>query len=315
MLAFDSWKPRFLALPGVRDATKANFLPGSKVIQVIAADFNGEPISQLDEVTVGYDYPEVMGMHFVAGRSFNPAYGQDSNGVVVNETAARRYHLYALVGKPWIENWIILGIVKDFNQRGFETATEPTAIRIETRHSNPTDHILLKVDGRRLPQTIAALNAMWTDIEPGFPLEYHFLDEQFNQMFLQYRQMDVVFMAFAGLTLFIALLGIFVLSAFLALQRSKEIGIRKVLGASVQGVIRLLNRDFLILVLLADVIALPVLWFLSQQWLQGFAYRIPLPWFAFAGTVLLTLGCTLATVSFQAWKAATADPVKALKYE
>ena len=230
MTTFEGQRQRLLALPGVQMATKVNFLPGDKAIQVQAGRYNGESVPTLDVVTVGYDFFEVMGMHFIKGRPFTRGFGQDSAGIIVNETAARLYHLDTLLGKPWMNGWPVLGIVKDVNQRGFETAAEPTAYHIEIQNSNSTDHILLKVDGHRLPETIRALTGIWKDIEPGFPLDYHFMDDQFSRMFIQYRQMDVVFMAFSGLTLFIALLGIFVLSAFIALQRSREIGIRKSIG-------------------------------------------------------------------------------------
>ena len=307
-------KQTLLSLPGVRLVSKANYLPGDRGMQVIATNFHGERVEDLDVVTVGYDYFEVMGMRLEKGRFFNPTYGLDSNSMVINEAAAKRYRVPSL-GTPWIDDMPIVGVVRDINQRGFEAAAEPTMYRIENENTNRCDKVLLKVDAARVPEAIKGLNKAWPDIEPGFPIEYHFLDEQFNRMFRQYRQVDILFTAFSALTLFIALLGIFVLSAFMALQRSREIGIRKVLGASVTGMIRLLSRDFVLLVLIANAIALPFLWVLGQQWLQGFAYRVSLPWFAFAGTVVLTLGCTLITVSIQAWKAAVADPVKALKYE
>ncbi|TDW99713.1 ABC transporter permease [Dinghuibacter silviterrae] len=311
---WDATRQRLLSLPGVRMVSKVNYLPGDVGMQVIGREYNGEPVKNLDVITVGYDYFEVMGIRLDKGRFFNSAYGLDSNSLVLNQTAARQYHIPAL-GTPWIDHMPIVGIVGDINQRGFETPVEPTAYMIESDNTNACNNVLLKIDASRLPQTIRALNTAWLDIEPGFPLEYHFLDQQFDRMFLQYHQMDILFTAFSALTLGIALLGIFVLSAFIALQRSREIGIRKVLGASVQEVVRLLSTDFLVLVLLANAIALPCLYVLGQRWLQGFPYRVTLPWFAFAGTLVLTLACTLITVSIQAWKAAMSDPVKALKYE
>ncbi|HTJ14286.1 MAG TPA: ABC transporter permease [Dinghuibacter sp.] len=311
---WEETKNRLSSLPGVRIVSKVNYLPGDKEMQVIGSDVQGEHVDGLDVVTVGYDYFEAMGMQLKKGRFFNSSYGLDSNSLILNETALRHYKTPVL-GHPWLNKMTIVGIVGDINQRGFERAAEPTVYQIESDNTNPCTHVILKVDGTNLPLTIKQLTAAWKEIEPGFPLEYHFLDEQFNRMYQKYREMDTLFTAFSSLTLLIALLGIFVLSAFIALQRTKEIGIRKVLGASVNGVITLLSRDFLILVLVANAIALPVIWVLGRQWLQSFAYQDGMPWYAFAGTVALTLLCTLVTVSIQAWKAAVADPVKALKYE
>jgi putative ABC transport system permease protein len=307
-------KQTLLSLPGVRLVSKANYLPGDRGIQIISRGYKGETVQDLDVVTVGYDYFEVMGMRLQKGRFFNEAYALDSNSMVINEAASKHYKVPPL-GTPWIDDMPVVGIVENINQRGFESAAEPTMYQIESDNTNRCDNVILKVDPTHLPELIKGLNIAWRDIEPNFPMEYHFLDEQFNRMLAQYRQVDILFTAFSALTLFIALLGIFVLSAFMALQRRREIGIRKVLGASIGGMIRLLSRDFVLLVLVADAIALPFLWILGQQWLQAFAYRVSLPWFAFAGTVVLTLACTLITVSIQAWKAAVADPVKALKYE
>ena len=311
---WEQTKQQLLSLPGVRLVSKANYLPGDRGMQVIDRDYHGEHINDLDVVTVGYDYFETMGMRLVKGRFFSQNYGMDSNSLVLNETAAKRFTIPGL-GKPWIDDMHVVGVAGDVNQRGFESAAEPTIYLIESKNTNRCDQVILKVDGANVRETVKGLTAAWKDIEPGFPLEYHFLDEQFNQLFRRYREMDILFTAFSSLTLAIALLGIFVLSAFIALQRTKEIGIRKVLGASVNGMITLLSRDFLVLVLIANAFALPVIWLLGARWLQGFAYRISLPWYALAGTVALTLTCTLVTVSIQAWKAAVADPVKSLKYE
>jgi putative ABC transport system permease protein len=312
---FDDFKKQMLNVPGVRLVSRVNFLPGDKAIQVIGSQYQGKMLGGINMVVVGYDYFETMGTHFIKGRSFNQSFGTDSTSIIVNETAERQFHLQQLLGKPWIQDRPIIGVIKDITQRGFENKQEPTVYVIETDNTNYATNVILKVDGNNLDQTIAGLKAVWSNVEPAFPMEYHFLDEQFAQMFNTYRQMDTVFVIFATLTLFIALLGIFVLAAFMAAHRTKEIGVRKVLGASVLQIIQMLNREFVILVIIANVIALPILYLLGKQWLQGFAYRVTLPWLAFGGTMLITLLCTVITVSIQARAAAIANPVKALKHE
>ncbi len=312
---FSDFKRQMLNVPGVKLASRVNFLPGDKSIQVIGSQFQGKTLAGINMVVVDYDYFETMGTHFIKGRPFNQSFGMDSNSIIVNETAEKQFQLQQMLGKPWIQDRPVVGVIKDITQRGFENKPEPTVYIIETENTNDASNVILKVDGKNLDQTIAGLKNVWRNVEPGFPMEYHFLDEQFGKMFSTYKQMDRVFVIFASLTLFIALLGIFVLAAFMAAHRTKEIGVRKVLGASVLQIIQMLNREFVALVIIANVIALPVLFVLGKQWLRGFAYQITLPWMAFWGTLVITLLCTILTVSIQARAAAVANPVKALKHE
>lgn len=308
-------RQRLLKLQGVQLVSRVNYTPGDKDMQVIGRDFNGTAVSSLNTVTIDYGYADVVGLRMVEGRFFDAAHAADSNGIVVNETAAKRFELRKLLGKPWIGGHILLGIVKDFTQRSAEAAAEPLIFVMPGGEGNTPDKFILKVQSNDIPQTMERIRQAWQTIEPEFPLQYTWLDQQFGQLFLQYQQMDNIFMAFAGITLFIALLGIFVLAAYMAQQRTREIGVRKVLGASMTQLVQLLNKEFVLLVLIANCIALPVLWLLASRWLQGFAYRIALPWMAFVATLLITIVCTILTVSIQAWKAAKADPIKALKYE
>lgn len=312
---FPDIKRQMLNVPGVKLVSRVNYLPGDKLIQSIGRDYQGKFLNDINVVTIDYDYFEIMGAHFIKGRSYNESFSTDSSAIIVNETAEKRFQLQNLLNKPWIEDRPIVGIISDMTQKGFETRPEATVYWIEGDRTNYVTNVIVKVDTRNLDQTLVGLKSIWSRVEPSFPMEYHFLDEQFDKMFNKYQQMDTVFLVFAGLTLFIALLGIFVLAAFMAAHRTKEIGVRKVLGASVLQIIRMLNREFVILVIIANAIALPILYVLGKQWVQGFAFQISLPWIAFAGTLGITLACTIITVSIQARAAAVANPVKALKHE
>jgi putative ABC transport system permease protein len=173
----------------------------------------------------------------------------------------------------------------------------------------------IKFRGGDVQNTIATVSVLWKKYSPDQPIRYTFLDEQFANMYADVQRTGSIFTSFAVLAIIIACLGLFALSAFMAEQRSKEIGIRKVLGASVQGIARLLSLDFVKLVLLAIVIASPIAWWGMNKWLQDFAYQVPLSWWIFVLAGLGAILIALATVSFQSVKAALANPIKSLRSE
>jgi putative ABC transport system permease protein len=206
----------------------------------------------------------------------------------------------------------VVGVVKDYHQRSLRNSHEPIIFMGDQRNS---DYFSLKIDPANIRQTIEATKADYEARFPGNPFEYFFLDEYFNRQYQADQQFGQAFAFFAGLAIFVACLGLFGLASFTTGQRTKEIGVRKVLGASVRDILLLLSTDFMRLVLVAFVAALPVAWYIMHQWLQTYAFRTGLPWWLFIGAGVFVLLVALLTVSFQSIKAALSNPVKSLRNE
>ncbi|MEJ2636783.1 MAG: hypothetical protein P8184_16015, partial [Calditrichia bacterium] len=211
-----------------------------------------------------------------------------------------------------IFNYRIIGVIKDFNFSSLHSKIGPLAIYFDPRE---IQYLLIKLAPGNLSASVKSIESDWSRIAPGFPFEFNFLDDQINKMYLAEQQVGKVINSFSFLALFIACLGLFGLASFTAEQRTKEIGIRKVLGASVPGTVMLLAKEFTRYVLYANLIAWPVAWYVMNRWLQNFAYRIDIGWWVFALAGGLALLIAILTVSAQAIKAALANPVESLRYE
>jgi putative ABC transport system permease protein len=202
--------------------------------------------------------------------------------------------------------------MKDFHYRSLQANIKPLSMVIEPEAE---DLVNVNVASTDLPKTLAAIESKWKQMIPARPFSYTFLDDNFNKQYLNEDRFEKLFFNFAILAIFISCLGLLGLASYSTLQRTKEIGIRKVLGASVTGITSLLSKDFLKLVLIALVIASPIAWFGMHKWLQGFAYRIDIGFWVFLLAGVLAISIALLTVSFQAIKAAVANPVKSLRSE
>ena len=237
---------------------------------------------------------------------------------MINEAAARQYG-YAnpadAVGKKfdqWGRKGEIIGVVKDFNYISLHRAIEPLTLPFEAYASR---YISLKVKGDDLPKTVAEVGQVWKRLAPHRPFLYSFLDEDFNKQYESDFRFREIFTTFSVLAIMIACLGLLGLATYTAEQRTKEIGIRKVLGADVRTIVGLLSRDFVKLVLVAILLATPVAWYGMNKWLEGFAYQVPIHWWIFGIAGALAVLIALITISFQAIKAALMDPVKSLRSE
>jgi putative ABC transport system permease protein len=212
---------------------------------------------------------------------------------------------------------LIAGVVGDFNVQGLERGVQPMVYTIGNKACifQSGGGILIKLNSADLKGSISAITMAWQKIEPDFPISYSFLDENFQKLFISYQRLEKIITFFALVALLIAAMGLFALTAFLAGQRTREIGIRKVLGAGVGSLTALLSKDFLKLVLIAIIITMPIAWWAMNKWLQNFAYRIHLSWWMFiiAGIVIAII--SIITVSSQAIKAATANPARSLRSE
>ena len=259
-------------------------------------------------------YLKTLDIKLSSGRNFSYQMASDSNAVIINQAMANRLNLKDPVGKRITNGYGIypvIGVVQDFNFESMRGNIDPLVLHFGLSPSI----VSIKVAGTNMNATVASVSALWKKYSPDQPIRYTFLDEQFANMYADVQRTGYIFTSFAILAIIIACLGLFALSAFMAEQRSREIGIRKVLGASVQGITTLLSKDFIKLVLLAIVIASPIAWWGMTKWLQAFAYKIPLSWWMFAIAGLGAIVIALATVSFQSIKAALMNPVKSLRSE
>ncbi len=260
-------------------------------------------------------------MKTIAGRGFSRDFATDKHAVLLNESAIKElgYAKPADAVGQWLhgdQNSIdtvqCIGVVADYHHQGLQKSIHPLALLLRT---GPPNFYSIKIRPGSTPQTIADIKKTWESHFPADPFQYFFLDDYFNKQYTENERFGTVFGLFAGLAIIIACLGLLGLSAYNVIQRTKEIGIRKVLGASVQHLLLILSRDFLLLVAIAFVIAVPLTWWAMSSWLQEFAYRIDIGWPTFAIAGILAFGIALITVGLQAFKATLANPVKSLRTE
>lgn len=265
---------------------------------------------------VGYDFAKTMNIKMVDGRDFSKDFAADTANYIINEAAARMMKMKDPVGKQvkfWMGNGTIVGVLKDFHLASFHSAIKPL-ILVSYKGQN-TEYMMVRTQPEKTTEAIAHLEKTTRKFNPAYPFSYHFLDEDYERMYRSEMIVNTLIRYFGFLAILISCLGLLGLAAFTAEQRTKEIGIRKVLGANVASVIALLSKDFIKLVLAAFVVACPVSWYIMNKWLSGFAYHIDLTWgiFVLAGSAALFIA--LFTVSFQSIKAALTNPVKSLQTE
>ncbi len=309
-------------IPTVTSAAFSRSVPGSYFPNAGTGmeDPKGEMIFRSQPVfQVGIDFINHYDLELVAGRSYSREYPSDStSALVINEAAAKQYG-YAnpadAVGKKfdqWGRAGEVIGVVKDFNYISLHRSIEPLTLPFEAYASR---YMTLKVTGKDLPGTIAQIEGVWNRVAPHRPFLYSFLDADFNRQYESDFRFRQIFTTFSVLAILIACLGLLGLATYTAEQRTKEIGIRKVLGANIGSIVGLLSKDFIKLVLVAILVATPVAWFAMNKWLEGFAYQVPVHWWVFLVSGVLAVIVALVTISFQAVKAAMLNPVKSLKSE
>jgi ABC-type antimicrobial peptide transport system permease subunit len=265
------------------------------------------------------EYISTTGMQLLEGRDFQPTIGADSLNAVITESLAKLMGPGSALGKTLItEDWgypnvKVIGVVKDFVYGNMYGSPDPVVF-----FGTPKYASVLYVRTKAqigLEQAVTTIGAVIKKSNPGYPFDYRFVDDQFNQLFAAETMMSKLARVFAALAILISCLGLFGLAAYTAERRTKEIGIRKVLGASVAGLTGLLSKDFLQLVVLSCLIAFPVAWWVLSNWLQNYEYRVNIHWWVFAAAGVLSVLIALFTVSFQAIKAAIANPAKSLRTE
>ena len=318
---YNSIRNEFLSSPYILNVSRhsANVVGGLGNGWTTTQDINGNAIStSCYTMNVDADYFNTYGMKLAAGRFFSKDFPTDTTkGVIVNEAAVRTFGWKKpenAIGKRFDtgkDARYVIGVVKDFN---FEALHKPVeALRIG--FAKQGSEISLKIDANHIDEALSYVKKTWKNLVPAVPLEYSFIDDRIKEQYNNAQNLQTVFYVFAGLSLFIACLGLFGLSVFVVERKVKEIGIRKVLGADVPGIVGLISKDFVKLILVAVLIATPLSWYFMNKWLNDFAYRIRIEWWMFVAAGLIALLIALITVSFKAIKAALMNPVKSLRTE
>jgi len=332
--SYESLKNELMEIPGVKKLAGADgMIGGQNWTNSMRA--KGSLNAQLvNFLTVGYDFLNVMGIEVKEGRGFSKQFPADtiqegergtserqSGSIIFNETAVKQLGIAnPVIGKQivWNENedttynLTVVGVVKDFHFTSLRSEIKPFAFVMEP----PREGLLtLKLDASNLQSSIAQIEKKWNKFSPDRPFQYSFLDETFSRLYQSEERFKKVFLNITALAIIIACLGLFGLAAFVTEQRTKEIGIRKVLGASVSNITTLLSKDFLKLIVVAVVIASPVAWWVMNKWLQDFTYRINIGIWVFIAAGIVALMIALMTVSFHAIKSAITNPVKSLRSE
>jgi putative ABC transport system permease protein len=317
----DAIKTELRKIPGVAGATASWMVPGAgrpeALARVEVPDGTRREI-MMPVYPVDTDFLPLYNLQIIAGRNFSPDFATDAKeAFIVNETAVRELGYAApqeIVGKSfyeWGQEGRVIGVVKDFHYTSLHEKIRPMNFLL----GSIPDYLTLRLSGENLQQTMAEVESAWQRLAPQRPFDYRFLDEAFGAQYRAEQRFNRIVGSFSLLAIFIACLGLFGLASFAAERRIKEIGIRKVLGATVPNVIGLLSKDFVTLVLLANLLAWPVAWYAMQNWLQNFAYRVDIGWWVFVLAGGLAFVIALLTVSAQAIRAALANPVEALRYE
>jgi putative ABC transport system permease protein len=314
---------RLRQTPGVVKVGTTGATPGQGIGKNLmkVEDNDGKMTDRgVDLFTADYDFLETMGMTVIEGRNFSRDVSSDTTlAILVNESMVKRMGWKSPIGKKFIfgggpnPEKQVVGVVKDYHQNSLYDAIEPLIIIL--RVNNPA--LVVKTAEGDVRESIASIEKTWNEVNPTYPLEYKFLDQDFDSQYKSDEKRSQIFTAFSILTITIACLGLLGLAAFTTEQRYKEIGIRKVIGASVNGLVMLMSREFFLLVGIGMLLAFPAAWYFTDTWLQNFAYRIALEgeWLTFVVSALLAFVITLITVGFHVVRAASTNPVKALRDE
>lgn len=316
---YETFKQELSRLPGIAAVTRSTNAPSHIGTHFYDLDWEGkDPAARVVGIHngIGYDYLDMMKIPVLEGRGFSRNYPTDSSTVLINETAAKLIGYKDPIGK-WItffqQRKTIIGVVKDFHLRSLHDPIQPLVLYLA--ENTDWGNTLVKIEPGRTPQALAGMEKLFKQLEPGFPFRYYFSDEQYQRLYASEQTVSRISDLFSFLAITISCLGLLGLTMFTVEQRRKEIGVRKVIGARVTDIVALLSTDIIRLVLAAALVATPLAWFLMDKWLQGFAYRITINAWIFLAAALAALFIALLTISYQAVRAALANPVNSLRSE
>ena len=317
----ETFKQEVTSLANIKSFTASSNVPGVEIFWG-QGSYSEDQVREESEVMylvgIDHNFLESFSLPLLAGSSFTPDLKESRTEAIVNRAAVKRYgysNPQDIIGKTIYisrDSLCVMGVIENFNQMSLKTNVIPLAFPLVLNRSR---FFSMKVSTGNLQSTISQIEQVWEDILPGNPFDYFFLDDHFNKQYTKDIQFGKVFGVFSGLAILIACMGLFTLSSFSAIQRTKEIGVRKVMGASVSSIVSLLAKDFLKLVGISVLIAIPVIYFIMNSWLQSFAYRISISfWVLLLSAVIVSFIATL-TIAYQTVKTAISNPVQALKYE
>jgi putative ABC transport system permease protein len=320
-----TFREEVVKIAGVTNATMTGYLPtnGWRNDNPVFADptLDQKRAVSMQTWDVDEQYIPTLGMELVTGRNFSKEFLTDSSAIIINEAAAKMYgftepigkNLYFLrdIGNKNVSVLHVIGIIKDFNFSSFRRQVTPLALVYGENAGNTA----IRLSSTNMPRLVTQIERLYKELAPGQPFDYTFMDEDFNNLYRTEQRMGVIAISFSSLAILIACLGLFGLAAYAAEQRTKEIGIRKVLGATVSNITAMLSKDFLKLVTVAAVIAFPLAWWVMHSWLQDFAYRTNISWWVFIMAGVVAALIAVFTVSFQTIRAALMNPVKSLRNE
>jgi len=320
-----TFRNELMQISGVQDATMTGYLP-TNLNRSNSAFFTSPAIDPKSAISmqiwnVDENYIPTLDMKMLEGRNFSSRFPTDSSAIIINDAAAiflgvkdpinKKLYNPAYIKQGNLQEFHIIGVVKNFNFSSLRDVVTPLALRL----GKNTGNISVRINAAHIASIMAQVKNKWQEMAPEQPFYYSFMNEQFNNIYAAEQKTGQIIIIFALLAILIACLGLFGLVTYASEQRTKEIGIRKVLGANVGSIVSMIAKDFLRLVIIASVIAFPVAWWAMNKWLQDFAYRVNLSWWIFLAAGSLTVVIALATISFQAIKAAIANPVKSLRSE
>jgi hypothetical protein len=306
-------------LQGVKDISRITDVPtqiqnGTGGVQWEGKDPDAD--IEFTQVAVGYNFTKTMRLQLAQGRDFSKDFATDSVGYLINESALEIIGYKDPIGKPltfWGNKGTIIGVLKDFHFNSLHARINPLVVRLG--ENLEWGSALVRIEGGKTKQALAGLERLCKELNPKFPFTYKFSDEEYQKLYKSEQVVSRLANYFAILAISISCLGLLGLAIFSSEQRTKEFGVRKVLGASPISLFNLLSKEFLVLVLIALVIASPIAWWAMSKWLQNYEYRVPVSWWMFVLAGVVAIFIALFTVSFQAIKAALANPVESLRTE
>jgi putative ABC transport system permease protein len=317
-----TFKDELVKNTGIISASNSDNMPGQLFSQNLfrteGADTKQHIVSAMSS---DYDFAKTMGIEIVQGRYFSRDYPSDTMSVVVNETAIKIMDLKDPIGKrvitvgnpdPARSTFRIIGVMKDFHYESLHQKIRPMIMFL---NRGQTAFLPIRIRTTDFAGSISTIEKLWKKFVPDKPLEYYFLNDNFDQLYRAEHKTSQIFTTFSVISIFIACLGLLGLASFTAERRTKEIGIRKVMGASTSGIIFLLSKEFIKWVLIANIIAWPIAFYIMNSWLEDFAYRIGFPYWILIASALIAMLIAIITVISQALKAANSNPIKSLRYE
>ncbi len=316
---YSLFKQEAIKLPGIKMVSRITQTPtdisnGTGGVEWEGKDPNSMP--QFVQASVGYEFVKTLNLKMLQGRDFSNEFATDSSAYIVNEAALKIINYKDPIGKPltfWQHKGVIIGVLKDFHFNSLHDEIRPIIFRL--RENESWGSALVRIEAGKTAQVLAGLEKICKQLNPQFPFSHQFADEDYRNLYKSEQVVKKLSSCFAFLAILISCLGLLGLAMFTAEQRTKEFGVRKVLGASVGSLFNLLAKDFLILVTISFLIAAPLAWWASNNWLSNFAYQASIGWWIFGFAGILAILIALITVSFQAIKAAVANPVKSLRSE